>query len=156
MSRFNMLVNGTRREVSVEPDTPLLWVLRDALGLTGSKYGCGVGLCGACTVHIDGEATRSCLLAARDVGSRAVTTIEGLGSEAALHPCQQAWLDEDVAQCGYCQAGMLMTCAASLRRAPADAGAALAALDQHVCRCGTYNRIRRAVNRLTAGKAAGR
>ena len=154
--RFNMLVNGSRRAVEVEPETPLLWVLRDAMGLTGSKYGCGVGACGACTVHVDGEATRSCLLAARDVGSRAVTTIEGLAGRDPFHPCQKAWLEEDVAQCGYCQAGMIMTCAAALRSTPKDESAILGALDQHVCRCGTYNRIRRAVRRLTTNFGAGR
>lgn len=131
-------------------DTPLLWVLRDALGLTGTKYGCGLGICGACTVHLDGVATRSCLIPIHGVGPKRVTTIEGLASGGSLHPCQQAWLDEDVAQCGYCQAGMIMTCAAALAKQPKDAGAALAALNEHVCRCGTYNRVRRAVKRLVA------
>ena len=154
MARFNLLINGTRRAVDVEPEMPLLWVLREAVGLTGAKYGCGIGVCGACTVHVDGEATRSCLLSAREVGARSITTIEGLAGTDHMHPCQQAWLDEDVAQCGYCQAGMIMTCAASLRRTR-DAAAVLGAIDEHVCRCGTYNRIRRAVARLTA-PAAGR
>jgi aerobic-type carbon monoxide dehydrogenase small subunit (CoxS/CutS family) len=152
VARFNLLVNDERRAVEVEPDTPLLWVLRDALGLMGSKYGCGLGVCGACTVHLDGEAARSCLVAARDVGAREVTTIEGLAGAGPLHACQRAWIDEDVAQCGYCQAGMIMTCAAQLRKTPADAGAVLQALDAHVCRCGTYNRVRRAVRRLTAAE----
>jgi isoquinoline 1-oxidoreductase subunit alpha len=138
-------VNGTRHEVDADPDTPLLWVLRDTLGLTGTKYGCGIGICGACTVHENGSAVRSCQIRLADATAKAYTTIEGLS-----HPCQRAWLDEDVAQCGYCQPGMLME-AASLLRAHKNPTLAQieAAFDGHVCRCGTYPRILLALARVT-------
>ena len=147
--KYAITVNGRERRIEAgDPDTPLLWILRDWLGLTGTKYGCGVGVCGACTVHIDGAEVRSCQTSVEALvrsGGR-VTTIEGL-SKDGKHPCQQAWLDEDVAQCGYCQAGMIMTAAALLRRKPQATDADIdEALSDHVCRCGTYTRIRRAVH----------
>jgi len=157
MKSYALTVNGqTRRVEAGDPDTPLLWILRDWLGLTGTKYGCGVGVCGACTVHVDGAEVRSCqtpVEALVSSGGR-VTTIEGL-SKDGKHPCQQAWLDEDVAQCGYCQAGMIMAAAALLRRKPQATDADIdEALSDHVCRCGTYTRIRRAVH--AAAKAGSR
>ena len=152
MAGYALTVNRRRRTVeSADPDLPLLWVLRDLLGLTGTKYGCGVGVCGACTVHVDGKAMRSCQVPLSSLPGHPVTTIEGL-SQDGTHPCQRAWLDEDVAQCGYCQPGMLMTCAAVLagpERATRES--VEAALSEHVCRCGTYGRIRKAVGRLLPG-----
>ena len=147
--KYAITVNGRERRIEAgDPDTPLLWILRDWLGLTGTKYGCGVGVCGACTVHVDGAVVRSCQTSVEALvrsGGR-VTTIEGL-SKDGKHPCQQAWLDEDVAQCGYCQAGMIMAAAALLRRKPQATDADIdEALSDHVCRCGTYTRIRRAVH----------
>ena len=147
--KYAITVNGRERRIEAgDPDTPLLWILRDWLGLTGTKYGCGVGVCGACTVHVDGAEVRSCQTSVEALvrsGGR-VTTIEGL-SKDGKHPCQQAWLDEDVAQCGYCQAGMIMAAAALLRRKPQATDADIdEALSDHVCRCGTYTRIRRAVH----------
>jgi isoquinoline 1-oxidoreductase subunit alpha len=157
MKSYALTVNGqTRRVEAADPDTPLLWILRDWLGLTGTKYGCGVGVCGACTVHVDGAEVRSCQTSVEALASAGgrVTTIEGL-SKDGKHPCQQAWLDEDVAQCGYCQAGMIMAAAALLRRKPQATDADIdEALSDHVCRCGTYTRIRRAVH--VAAKAASR
>jgi aerobic-type carbon monoxide dehydrogenase small subunit (CoxS/CutS family) len=147
-------VNGRAHEVdSTRDDTPLLWVLRDLLGLTGTKYGCGISQCGACTVHIDGEPTLSCIIRAIDVGDREVTTIEGLAeSDGTLHPLQQAWVDEDVAQCGYCQAGQIMQAAALLARNPSPTSDEVdAALARNLCRCGTYSRIRRAILRVAGG-----
>jgi aerobic-type carbon monoxide dehydrogenase small subunit (CoxS/CutS family) len=143
-----LTVNGTARSVdAADPETPLLWVLRDRLGLTGTKYGCGVGACGACTVHVDGVAMRSCQVPLSAAVGRRVTTIEGLSPDGR-HPCQLAWLAEDVAQCGYCQAGMIMEAAAlSDGRKRAGVAEIEAALSGHVCRCGTYARIRRAIRR---------
>ncbi|MEP6993650.1 MAG: (2Fe-2S)-binding protein [Acidobacteriota bacterium] len=149
MRTYGMTVNGRRRAViTADPDMPLLWVLRDRLGLTGTKYGCGVGVCGACTVHVDGQAMRSCQVPVSAVVGHAVTTIEGLSKDGS-HPCQRAWLQEDVAQCGYCQPGMIMSAAAVLagKGRPTLEGME-AALSEHVCRCGTYGRIRKAVRRL--------
>jgi isoquinoline 1-oxidoreductase alpha subunit len=151
MVGYALTVNGRKRTVeSADPDLPLLWVLRDLLGLTGTKYGCGVGVCGACTVHVDGQAMRSCQVPVSSLAGHPVTTIEGL-SKDGTHPCQRAWLEEDVAQCGYCQPGMIMTCAAALNGVgPGRATQASieAALSEHVCRCGTYGRMRKAVGRL--------
>jgi len=146
MTVRTILVNGRAREVDASDDTPLLWVLRDALGLTGTKFGCGAGACGACTVHVDGEPTRSCVLPVAALGSRRVTTIEGLSPDGR-HPVQRAWIAEDVAQCGYCQAGQIMSAAALLARtrAPSDADID-AAMRGNVCRCGTYQRVRRAIH----------
>ena len=138
-------VNGQLHEIDVEPEMPLLWVLRDELGITGPKYGCGIGLCGACTVHLDGTAVRSCSMPVGQVQG-AVTTIEGLGTPAALHAVQKAWVEHQVAQCGYCQSGQIMTAAALLaaNAAPTDAEID-AARSGNLCRCGTYPRIREAV-----------
>ena len=139
-------VNGKVRDVEAHPDMPLLWVLRDLLGLTGTKYGCGMAQCGACTVHLDGEALRSCVLPVSEVQGRAVTTIEGLGA-AGLHPVQRAWIQADVAQCGYCQPGQIMAAAALLKIVPKPTDGDIdAALSANLCRCGTYQRIREAVH----------
>ena len=144
---MKLRVNGTVREVGADPEMPLLWALRDVLGLTGTKYGCGMALCGACTVHVDGEAVRSCVLPLSAVGERAVTTIEGLAPEA-LHPCQQAWIEVDVVQCGYCQPGQVMQCAALLKAKPNPTTEEIdLALSGNLCRCGTYERIRLAAQR---------
>ena len=146
MARFNLNVNGERHEIDVNPQMPLLWVLRDKLGLTGSKYGCGIAQCGACTVHIDGQAVRSCVLPISSVGGD-VTTIEGLADGGNLHPLQTAWIDHDVAQCGYCQAGQIMSAAALLDSNPNPSDDDIdAALAGNYCRCGTYVRIRAAVH----------
>jgi len=151
--QYTLRINGTSLDVDVDPDTPLLWVLRDHLNLTGTKFGCGVGQCGACTVHLDGEATRSCQWIVRDVGSRAVTTIEGLSDDGS-HPVQQAWMREQVPQCGYCQVGQIMSAAALLAATPHPTDAEIdTALAGNICRCGTYQRIRRAIHQA-AGDAA--
>ncbi len=140
-------VNGRAYAVDVEPDTPLLWALRDALNLVGTKFGCGGGFCGACTVHIDGVATRSCMLPVSKVGGRAVTTIEGLSPDGA-HPVQRAWEEIDVPQCGYCQVGQIMTAASLLAKTPTPNDEEIAAaMNGNLCRCGTYLRIRQAVRR---------
>src|SRR5215510_3657550 len=140
MAKVALTVNGRARTVEVyDADVPLLWVLRDGLGLTGTKYGCGIGVCGACTVHLDGEAVQACQVPASGSVGRRVTTIEGLSRDGS-HPCQRAWLDADVAQCGYCQPGMIME-AAALLDVKADAARIEGALATHVCRCGTYARI---------------
>jgi isoquinoline 1-oxidoreductase alpha subunit len=139
-------VNGKVRDFEAPPDMPLLWVLRDLLGLTGTKYGCGMAQCGACTVHVDGEAVRSCALPASEVGARKVTTIEGLSADG-LHPVQRAWIEADVVQCGYCQPGQIMAAAALLKEAPRPSDTQIdAALSGNLCRCGTYQRIRQAVH----------
>jgi isoquinoline 1-oxidoreductase subunit alpha len=139
-------VNGKPYEVDVEPDTPLLWVLRDTIGLTGTKYGCGIAQCGACTVHLDGVATRSCQVPVGTVGGRPITTIEALAQNDKLHPVQQAWLDLDVPQCGYCQSGMIMAVAALLKQNPKPTDADIDAAITNICRCGTYQRIRAAIH----------
>lgn len=146
MQKLN--VNGRVVEVDAEPDTPLLWVLRDTLGLTGTKFGCGAALCGACTVHVDGEPVRSCVLPVSAVAdTQRITTIEGLSSDRS-HPVQQAWLEIDVPQCGYCQSGQIMSVAALLARSPQPTDAEIdAALAGNLCRCGTYQRIRAGVRR---------
>jgi isoquinoline 1-oxidoreductase subunit alpha len=155
MPTLQLFVNGHSSTVSVADDIPLLWVLRDVLELRGTKFGCGRGVCGACTVLIDGTATRSCITAARSVAGRPITTIEGLGG-GGLHPLQKAWIDEDVPQCGYCQAGQIMTAAALLMSTPRPSDPQIAeAMSGNLCRCGTYLRIRRAVRRAaSAGGAA--
>jgi isoquinoline 1-oxidoreductase alpha subunit len=154
MDTISITVNGQPHSVEVSPDTPLLWVLRDTLGLTGKKFGCGQALCGACTVHIDGQATRSCITRISSIAGRNITTIEGL-SHDGQHPVQQAWLADQVPQCGYCQVGMIMTTAALLAKnaAPTDADIN-EALGGHICRCGTYQRIRQAVHRAAAQHSA--
>ena len=145
---IELSVNGaTHRVTLADQSTPLLWVLRDALGLTGSKFGCGFGMCGACTVHLDGEAVRSCTVPIAAAAGRRVTTIEGIGT-TTLHAVQQAWIDENVPQCGYCQAGQIMNAAALLSSAPSPTDAEIdAAMAGNLCRCGTYVRIRRAIHR---------
>ena len=146
MSKFELTVNGQTHQVDVQPDMPLLWVLRDKLKLTGSKYGCGIAQCGACTVHIDGVAMRSCVTPISAVQG-AVTTIEGLDNAGDLHPLQAAWIEHDVAQCGYCQAGQIMSAAALLasNSSPTDADIDQA-LAGNYCRCGTYKRVRKAIH----------
>jgi isoquinoline 1-oxidoreductase subunit alpha len=139
-------VNGKSYEVDVEPDTPLLWVLRDTIGLTGTKYGCGIAQCGACTVHIDGVPTRSCQVPVGSLDAKEVTTIEALAQSGKLHPVQQAWVDFDVPQCGYCQSGMIMTVVALLTQKPKPTDADIDAAITNICRCGTYQRIRAAIH----------
>jgi isoquinoline 1-oxidoreductase alpha subunit len=147
----NLRVNGRVHSVASAPDTPLLWVLRDELGLTGSKFGCGMGMCGACTVHIAGRASRACITPLSTVGSKPVVTIEGLSPDQS-HPVQRAWIAEDVPQCGYCQAGQIMTVAAYVAAHPrATQEEVLRELEGNLCRCGTYVRIRAAVGRVTGG-----
>jgi len=145
---LRLTVNGIERELDVDGSVPLLWVLRDTIGLVGTKFGCGKSVCGACTVHIDGTPARACSVTAQSVVGRQVTTIEGLaGRDGDLHPLQQAWIDHDVPQCGYCQAGQLMSAAALLARNPAPSDADIdVALQGNLCRCGTYNRIRKAIH----------
>jgi isoquinoline 1-oxidoreductase alpha subunit len=150
---IDFTLNGAPVSVDAPADMPLLWVLRDLLDLTGTKYGCGMALCGACTVHVDGAATRCCVLPVSAVAGRAVTTIEGLGSEDHLHPVQQAWIDEQVPQCGYCQPGMIMAVAAFLKTTPAPDDEAINQAITNICRCGTYPRIRRAIHRAAASLA---
>jgi aerobic-type carbon monoxide dehydrogenase small subunit (CoxS/CutS family) len=143
-----LVVNGKPVTVSAEPETPLLWVLRDKLGLTGTKFGCGIAQCGACTVHVDGEARRSCVMPIADMAGKSITTIEGLATPAQLHAVQEAWLAENVPQCGYCQAGQIMSTVALLAQNPAPTDDDIdSALSANLCRCGTYPRIRRAVHR---------
>jgi len=141
-----LTVNGKSYQVDVEDDTPLLWVLRDTIGLTGTRYGCGIALCGACTVLIDGAATRSCQLPVGAIGGRDVVTIESLAQNGNLHPVQQAWLDFDVPQCGYCQSGMMMAVVALLREKPKPTDADIDAAVTNICRCGSYQRVRAAIH----------
>jgi aerobic-type carbon monoxide dehydrogenase small subunit (CoxS/CutS family) len=145
----NITVNGTARQIDVEPETPLLWVLREELGLTGTKFGCGIAACGACTVHVDGVAIRSCSVPVRTVEGKQVTTIEGLTPDSS-HPVQQAWLAEQVPQCGYCQSGQIMATVAFLKTNPNPTDADIDAGLTNICRCGTYERLRRAVHRAAA------
>ncbi|HKK76001.1 MAG TPA: (2Fe-2S)-binding protein [Saprospiraceae bacterium] len=145
MAVFNLNINGKQQQFDVDPDTPLLWVLRDHAKLVGTKYGCGIGQCGACTVHVNGGAMRSCSLPVSAAADKKITTIEGLG-EKGLHAVQKAWLEHDVAQCGYCQAGQIMNAAALLDRNPNPKDEEIAAaMDGNICRCGTYIRIKAAV-----------
>ena len=151
MATFNLVVNERQHHVVADPGMPLLWVLRDRLGLLGTKFGCGLGICGACTVHEDGRAVRSCLVTMADTAGRRYTTIEGLSADNS-HRCQRAWLAEDVAQCGFCQPGMIMAAAALLRERPNPTNAQIdEAFDGHICRCGTYTRIRAAIRTAAAG-----
>lgn len=145
MAQYKLQINGRSYEADVEADTPLLWVLRDNLGLVGTKYGCGIAQCGACTVHLDGTAIRSCTFPVSAVGTKAVTTIEGL-SEKGDHPVQLAWDEVDVPQCGYCQTGQIMTASALLKKNPAPSAEEIDnAMNGNICRCGTYHRIREAI-----------
>jgi aerobic-type carbon monoxide dehydrogenase small subunit (CoxS/CutS family) len=151
MAKYTLTINGSQREVDVDPSTPMLWVLRDHLDLVGTKYGCGIAQCGACTIHVNGTAFRSCTLPVSQVGNKAITTIEGL-SENGDHPVQQAWIEHDVAQCGYCQTGQIMNAAALLESnaSPSDEDIE-AAMAGNICRCGTYTRIKAAI-KTAAGK----
>ena len=145
---MKLTINGQSVEVHAAADTPLLWVLRDELNMTGTKYGCGLGLCGACTVHVNGQAVRSCQTPISAVADQEVTTIEGLGGEGALHPVQQAWIEHDVVQCGYCQPGQVMSAAALLKNTPRPTEAQIdEAMAGNICRCGTYERIRAGIKR---------
>ena len=147
MSAVSLVVNGRRRTVVADPSMPLLWVLRDVIGLTGTKFGCGIAQCGACTVHLDGVAVRSCSVALSAAAGKRVTTIEGLAPDRS-HALQRAWLELDVPQCGYCQSGQLMSAAALLAKNPAPSDADIdAAMSGNICRCGTYQRIRAAIHR---------
>jgi isoquinoline 1-oxidoreductase subunit alpha len=147
MADITLRVNGSEKKVSVSPETPLLWVLRDALELTGTKFGCGAGLCGACTVHVDGAAVRSCSTPVSQVVGKTVMTIEGLGANG-LHPVQQAWIAEEVPQCGYCQVGQIMAAAALLAKTPNPTDDEITrGMNGNICRCGTYERIRMAIHR---------
>ena len=143
-------VNGKSYQADVDPRTPLLWVLRDTIGLTGTKYGCGIAQCGACTVHISGVATRSCSLPVSAVAGKPITTVEGLAAEGALHKVQQAWLDHDVPQCGYCQSGMIMAAVALLKDNPKPSDADIDGTITNICRCGTYQQVRAAIHAAAA------
>jgi aerobic-type carbon monoxide dehydrogenase small subunit (CoxS/CutS family) len=147
---ISLIVNGKTQQLDVEPDTPLLWVLRDTLGLTGTKYGCGIAQCGACTVHVNGEPMRSCTTLIAQVAGKKVSTIEGLSSNSS-HPLQKAWIAEEVPQCGYCQSGQIMSAAALLaqNKSPSDADINRA-MSGNICRCGTYNRVRKAIHTAAA------
>jgi isoquinoline 1-oxidoreductase subunit alpha len=149
MSRTTLTINGQRLTVDVAPDTPLLWVIRENAGLTGTKFGCGIGACGACTVHVGGVATRSCQVPVSAVGARSVTTIEALSPDPASpsHPIQKAWIEEQVPQCGYCQSGQIMAATALLAKNPRPTDAEIDAAMTNICRCATYTRIRKAVHR---------
>ena len=147
MALLALNINGRSHQVDVPPDTRLLWVIRDVVGLTGTKFGCGIAQCGSCTVHLDGEPVRSCTTPVSQVGSRAITTIEGLSPDGS-HPVQKAWIAEDVPQCGYCQSGQVMAAAALLKATPRPTDADIdQAMQGNLCRCGTYDRIRRAIHR---------
>jgi len=150
MATYRLIINGEPHEVEAVANTPLLWVLRDNLGLTGTKFGCGMAQCGACTVHLDGNALRSCSTPVSTVGDKKVTTIEGISSEEALHPVQQAWMEENVPQCGYCQTGQIMSAIALLEKNPAPSDTDIeTGMAGNICRCGTYERIRKAIKRAS-------
>lgn len=149
MAIYNLKINGKSKQVDVDPTTPVLWVLREHLNMQGTKYGCGVSMCGACTIHLNGNAVRSCQIPVSAIGEREITTIEGL-SENGDHPVQKAWLEYDVAQCGYCQTGQIMTAAALLKSTPNPTDAQIeAAMNGNICRCGTYLRIKDAIKSVT-------
>ena len=151
---YSLDINGGKHSVDVPPDMPLLWVLRDVIGLTGTKFGCGIAQCGACTVHLDGQPVRSCVLAVSVVAGRAITTIEGIGATPSGKKVQQAWLDVDVVQCGYCQSGQIMSAAALLAQTPNPTDRDIdAAMSGNICRCGTYVRIRAAIKQAATGNA---
>mgnify|MGYP006370563471 CR=1 FL=1 len=148
---ITLTINGKQQQLDVDPETPLLWALRDDAGLTGTKFGCGMGLCGACTVLIDGEVTRSCVLTVGAVGNKSITTIEGLSKDRS-HPVQQAWIAENVPQCGYCQSGMILSAVALLAKTPDPSDADIDSAMTNLCRCGTYNRVRAAIHRVARTK----
>jgi isoquinoline 1-oxidoreductase alpha subunit len=143
---ISLSINGRTHNLDADPDTPLLWVLREHVGLTGAKYGCGIAQCGACTVHVNGEPVRSCSLPASAAAGQQITTIEGLAVDGSLHPVQKAWLDQDVPQCGYCQTGMIMAAAALLKEKPKPTDADIDATITNICRCGTYQQVRAAIH----------
>ena len=143
---ISLTINGKTHNVDVEPDTPLLWVIRENVGLTGTKYGCGIAQCGACTVHLDGVATRSCSFPVSEAAGKQITTIEGLAEDGNLHKVQKAWLDHDVPQCGYCQTGLIMAAAALLKEKPKPTDADIDANVTNICRCGTYVQVRAAIH----------
>jgi isoquinoline 1-oxidoreductase subunit alpha len=145
-----LIINGQTHEVDVEPDTPLLWVIRENIGMTGTKYGCGIAQCGACTVHIDGVATRSCSMPVSAVEGKQITTIEGLALNGTPHPVQKAWIDLDVPQCGYCQSGMIMAVAALLKEKPKPTDADIDDAITNICRCGTFQQVRAAIHAAAA------
>ena len=147
----NLTINGKTFTLDVEPDTPLLWAIRENAGLTGTKYGCGIAQCGACTVHMDGVATRSCGISVAEAEGKKITTIEGLASGSTLHKVQQAWIAKDVPQCGYCQSGMIMAVAALLSEKPKPTDADIDEAMTNICRCGTYNRVRAAIKMAADG-----
>ncbi len=148
---YSLLINGQTHEVDVPADMPVLWVLRDVLGMTGTKFGCGIAQCGACTVHLAGAAVRSCLLAVGTVGTQPIVTIEAVGADAVGHKVQQAWVDKEVVQCGYCQSGQIMAATALLTQTPKPTDADIdAAMSGNICRCGTYVRIREAIHAVAA------
>ncbi|MBO0341435.1 MAG: (2Fe-2S)-binding protein [Bacteroidota bacterium] len=152
MAKYTLNINGENHEVEADPSTPMLWVLRDHLNLVGTKYGCGIAQCGACTIHLEGTATRACMLTVASVGNQQITTIEGL-SEEGDHPVQKAWLEVDVPQCGYCQAGQIMTAAALLDKNPNPTDNEIEmAMNGNICRCGTYTRIKKAVKLAASSK----
>ena len=144
-----LVVNGKTHDVDADPNTPLLWVLREQIGLTGTKYGCGIAQCGACTVHIDGAAVRSCSLPVNEAEGKQITTIEGLAQNGVLHPVQKAWLEHDVPQCGYCQTGMIMAVAALLTEKPKPSDADIDSTITNICRCGTFQQVRAAIHAAT-------
>jgi isoquinoline 1-oxidoreductase alpha subunit len=153
---LSLSVNGQSHSVDVPPDMPLLWVLRDVIGLTGTKFGCGIAQCGACTVHLDGQPVRSCVLPVGSIGDKAITTIEAVGSTEAGHKIQQAWLALEVIQCGYCQSGQIMSASALLATNPAPTDAQIdAAMSGNICRCGTYVRIRQGIKQAATGQPQG-
>jgi isoquinoline 1-oxidoreductase alpha subunit len=145
-----LTINGTAHDVDVDPSTPLLWAIRENVGLTGTKYGCGIAQCGACTVHIDGVATRSCGVLVSDAVGKQITTIEGLAQNGVLHKVQQAWIDHDVPQCGYCQSGMIMAVAALLKEKPKPSDADIDEAITNICRCGTFQQVREAIHTAAA------
>ncbi|MFN3381277.1 (2Fe-2S)-binding protein [Runella zeae] len=150
MAAISLNVNGKNYNLDIEPQMPLLWAIRDIIGLKGTKFGCGIAQCGACTVHMDGKPTRSCVLPVQAVTGKKITTIEGIGTEENLHPVQQAWIDEQVPQCGYCQSGQIMAATALLKEKPNPTNADIdAAMRGHLCRCGTYDRIRKAIKQAS-------
>lgn len=155
MKTFTLTINGAPKTLEADPEMPLLWVLRDLMGLRGTKFGCGLGLCGACTIHMDGVPARACITAVGAVGTQKITTIEGLSADGT-HPVQKAWMEEDVPQCGYCQAGQMMTAAYLVSQQPdATDDQVIQAMSGNLCRCGTYHRIRRAVRRALELKRSG-
>ena len=143
---ITLKINGTDHQLDVEPEMPLLWAIRNEIGLTGTKYGCGIAQCGACTVHIDGKAVRACSLAVSDAAGKQITTIEGLATNGQLHKVQQAWIDNDVPQCGYCQSGMIMAVAALLKDKPKPTDADIDSAITNICRCGTFQQVRAAIH----------